>query len=168
MCSFYRYGLSKRAFSNLSYLWSAPATYLAGFQPISSYCQRSDLVGRLAGVVVGSQVLYFYDQNDGHASHRFSADTANNFLLIYGDLGDFIRFGRKSTVSDPRSFRSCDYSIFLYTAMPAPPSQLINQGRPCPSYPSGIDSRNFVLAHLMARGWTKYIITGVRPHISRT
>ena len=34
------------------------------------------------------QVLYFYDQNNGHASHRFSADTANNFLLIYGDLGD--------------------------------------------------------------------------------
>ena len=33
-------------------------------------------------------VLYFYDQNDGHASHRFSANTANNFLLIYGDLGD--------------------------------------------------------------------------------
>ena len=33
-------------------------------------------------------VLYFYDQNDGHASHRFSADTANNFFLIYGDLGD--------------------------------------------------------------------------------
>ena len=35
-------------------------------------------------------VLYFYDQNDGHASHRFSADTAISFLLIYGDLGDLL------------------------------------------------------------------------------
>ena len=33
-------------------------------------------------------MLYFYDQNDGHASHRFFADNVNNFLLIYGGLGD--------------------------------------------------------------------------------
>ena len=37
-----------------------------------------------------NSILYFYDQNDGHVSHRFFTDTANNFLLIYGDLGDLL------------------------------------------------------------------------------
>ena len=45
-------------------------------------------------------LLYFYNQNDGHASHRFSANTANNFLLIYGDLGDLLEKSISGISSD--------------------------------------------------------------------